>query len=92
VSWTAAAGRQGARLRRWLAGRTLRGRLITGLVALLAVACAAVGLVTYLALRGFLFQQLDEQLMAAAQRYAACVQSRGGPPPGGYSDDYGRRR
>src|SRR5260370_42269062 len=42
------------RLRRWLAGPTLRGRLITGLVALLFVACAAVGVVTYAALRGFL--------------------------------------
>jgi len=90
VSPPAAAGRRGARLHRWLAGRTLRGRLIAGLVALLAVACAAVGLVTYLALRGFLFQQLDEQLMAAEQRYVACVQVRGGPPPGGGSDDYGR--
>jgi two-component system OmpR family sensor kinase len=89
VSRPAAAGRQAAGLRRWLAGRTLRGRLIAGLVALLAVACAAVGLVTYLALRGFLFQQLDEQLMAAEQRYAACVQARGGPPPGGYSYNYG---
>jgi hypothetical protein len=59
VSLPAAAGRQGVRLHRWLAGRTLRGRLIAGLVALLAVACAAVGLVTYLALRGFLFQQLS---------------------------------
>ena len=36
---------------RWLAGRTLRGRLIAGLVALLALACAAVGLVTYVALQ-----------------------------------------
>ena len=33
-------------LRHWLAGRTLRGRLIAGLVALLAVACAAVGIGT----------------------------------------------
>jgi two-component system OmpR family sensor kinase len=70
-----------AGLRGWLAARTLRGRLIAGLVALLAVACAAVGAVTYLALRGFLFQQLDEQLSAAEQRYVACVQDRGGPPP-----------
>ena len=29
--------------------RTLRGRLIAGLVALLAVACASVGVVTYFA-------------------------------------------
>jgi len=65
----------------WLAGRTLRGRLIAGLVSLLAVACACVGLVTYLALRGFLFHQLDAQLSAAKARYVGCVQNFGGPPP-----------
>jgi len=70
-----------AGFRGWLAGRTLRGRLIAGLVALLAVACACVGLVTYLALRGFLFHQLDAQLSAAQARYVGCVQQAGGPPP-----------
>ena len=81
-----APGRPGAGdrrpgLRGWLAGRTLRGRLIAGLVALLAVACACVGLVTYLALRGFLFDSLDQQLSVASQRYAACMQHQDGPPP-----------
>jgi two-component system, OmpR family, sensor kinase len=66
-------------LRPWLAGRTLRGRLIAGLVALLAVACAAVGIVTYLSLHGFLLSQLDGQLTAASSRYNMCVD---GPPPG----------
>ena len=61
--------------------RTLRGRLIAGLVALLAVACACVGLVTYLALRGFLFDSLDQQLNVASQRYSACMQHQDGPPP-----------
>jgi len=42
--------------------RTLRGRLIAGLVALLAVACAAVGLVTYLAVQGSLSRELNSQL------------------------------
>src|SRR5258707_15628624 len=70
------------RLRRWLAGRTLRGRLIAGLLALLFVACATVGVVTYLALRGFLLGQLDDQLTAASVRYAECVNGpRRGPPP-----------
>ena len=32
--------------------RTLRGRLIAGLVALLAIGCATVGLVTYFAVQG----------------------------------------
>ncbi len=66
-------------LRRWLAGRTLRGRLIAGLVALLFVACAAVGVVTYESLHGFLLNQLDSQLAAASSRYTMCVD---GPPPG----------
>src|ERR1700744_1214398 len=64
--------------RHWLAGRTLRGRLIAGLVALLAVACAAVGIVTYLSLRGYLLGQLDQNLQAASTRFASCVN----PPPG----------
>jgi len=58
-------------LRRWLAGRTLRGRLIAGLLALLFVACATVGVVTYAALRGFLMGQLDDQLKAASDRFVA---------------------
>ena len=68
-------------LRHWLAGRTLRGRLIAGLVALLAVACAAVGIVTYLSLRGYLLGQLDGNLQAASARFTSCVN---GPPPGGW--------
>jgi two-component system, OmpR family, sensor kinase len=64
--------------RRWLARRTLRGRLIAGLLALLAVACAAVGVVTYVSLHGFLLNQLDQQLVQASNRYQACL---GHPPP-----------
>ena len=59
--------------RRWLARRTLRGRLIAGLLALLAVACAAVGLVTYLALHSALLNQVDAQLIAASHRYWDCL-------------------
>jgi two-component system OmpR family sensor kinase len=77
-----------AGLRSWLAGRTLRGRLIAGLLALLAVACAGVGLVTYVALRGYLFHSLDTQLSAARGRYVSCVKSRGGPPPPAGHDGY----
>jgi two-component system OmpR family sensor kinase len=71
--------RPGGRLRRWLAGRTLRSRLIAGLVALLFAACAAVGFVTYAGLHAFLLDQLDDQLLAASNRYVMCVD---GPPPG----------
>jgi two-component system OmpR family sensor kinase len=71
-------GGQAAGPRHWLAGRTLRGRLIAGLVALLALACAAVGLVTYVALRGSLIGQLDQQLRAASIQFAHCEEGRGG--------------
>src|SRR5579859_281623 len=68
----------------WLARRTLRGRLIAGLLALLAVACAAVGLATYVSLHGYLLGQLDQQLVQASGRYQACL---GHPPPGHDGDN-----
>ena len=58
--------RQPGRMGRWLAARTLRGRLIAGLLALLAMACAVVGIVSYLSLHGFLLGQLDHQLTTAS--------------------------
>lgn len=72
-----AGARPGGHLRHWLAGRTLRTRLIAGLVVLLFAACAAVGIVVYVGLRGFLTNQLDDQLVAASNRYVMCVD---GPP------------
>ena len=72
-------GRRGAApvraVRSWLAGRTLRARLIAGLVALLAVACATIGLVTYLVLHSTLLGQTDAQLAGSRGRYAACVEA-----------------
>src|ERR1700760_4934564 len=50
---------------RRLLPRTLRGRLIAGLVAILTVACAAVGLVTYLAVQSSLSRELNNQLQTA---------------------------
>jgi len=44
---------------------TLRGRLIAGLVALLAIACATVGLVTYIAARNALSGELNTELQTA---------------------------
>ena len=70
----------------WLATRSLRGQLITGLVALLALACAGVGLVTYLVLSHTLLNQLDYQLQSAGGRYASCMEEKhheGPPPPRG---------
>src|SRR5579859_1554524 len=83
----AAGGKSGPRPgqpRRWLARRTLRGRLIAGLLALLAVACAAVGAVTYVSLHGYLLGQLDRQLVQDSVRYQACL---GRPPPGTDGDN-----
>jgi two-component system, OmpR family, sensor kinase len=79
MSHAGSVTRQRGGLRRWLAGRTLRGRLIAGLVALLAVACATVGIVTYASLHGYLLGQLDTELQAASMRFTTCVD---GPPPG----------
>jgi two-component system OmpR family sensor kinase len=45
--------------------RTLRGRLIAGLVALLAIGCATVGLVTYFAVERALSAELNSQLQTA---------------------------
>jgi two-component system OmpR family sensor kinase len=60
------------RARQWLAGRTLRARLIGGLLALLALSCATVGLVTYTHLHSVLIGQLDSQLTSANVRYTGC--------------------
>ena len=69
------ASRPPGAFRRWLGRRTLRGRLVAGLLALLAVACAAVGLVTYVGLRHGLMTQLDQQLTAASTRYGGCLEA-----------------
>ena len=97
-----------SRLGDWLAGRTLRWRLITGLVALLALACAVVGFVIYVTLNRALVNQVDAQLTAAGGRYAACMEANdpvdnGGdegnpappansPPPGAVAAATARQR
>ena len=55
-------------LRGWLAGRTLRTRLITGVLVLLAVSCLAIGITTSITLRGFLLDRLDQNLASAGSR------------------------
>ncbi|MEO9138195.1 MAG: HAMP domain-containing sensor histidine kinase [Jatrophihabitans sp.] len=54
--------------------RTLRGRITIGLVSVLLVACAIVGVATVLFLRGFLIGRLDDQLAAAGGRYSASLE------------------
>lgn len=61
--------------RRGLLPRTLRGRLIAGLVALLAVACATVGLVTYFAVQGALSSQLYSEVQTATGLALSCWES-----------------
>jgi two-component system OmpR family sensor kinase len=53
--------------------RTLRGRLIVGLLALLTVGCATVGLVTYFAVQGLLSRELGSQLQAATSLANKCL-------------------
>lgn len=60
-----------------LVPRTLRARLIAGLLVLLVVTCAAVGLATTAALRHFLVDRLDQQLADAGGRYAASLEHAG---------------
>ncbi|WP_395298236.1 sensor histidine kinase [Kitasatospora hibisci] len=57
--------------------RTLRGRLIAGLLVLLVVTCTAVGLATTAALRHFLVDRLDQQLADTGGRYAASLEHAG---------------
>ena len=76
---------------RWLPARTLSGRLIAGLVALLALGCATVGVVTYWAIQRALTNELDNQLQAATSVANSCLDhwfNPNGDNPG--SDDTGQ--
>ncbi|MEV4362254.1 sensor histidine kinase [Nonomuraea sp. NPDC004186] len=58
--------------------RTLRGRLVAGVLALLALACAAVGVATSFAMDRFLMGRVDQQLATIGGRYAASLEHDGG--------------
>jgi len=84
------------RLAFW-SGRTLGARLITGVLLLLIGACAVIGLVTYLAIRGSMVSALDGQLRSSSGTYATCIENshqastgQGSPSaqPGTDPDDY----
>lgn len=68
-------------VRRWARGlprpHTLRARLTVGLVVLLAVSCAAVGVAVVIELNGFLTGRLDEQLSEAGPRFPASLEHSG---------------
>ena len=60
--------------KRWLAGRTLRVRLIVGLLVLFTVASLGVGLVTTVALSNFLLNKLDQQVNTAGQALSHAIE------------------
>lgn len=87
------AGRPRLAPGRWLARRTLRGRLVAGLLTLLFLVCASIGALTYVHLRSVLIGGLNTQLQAASQRYVECMM----PPPdhdgqGGQGQDHDHDR
>ncbi|MER5751827.1 HAMP domain-containing sensor histidine kinase [Streptomyces sp. NPDC002088] len=65
------------RLRRLPRPRTLRARLTVGLVVLLAISCAAVGVAAVVELNGFLTRRLDEQLSEVGTRFPASLEHQG---------------
>ncbi len=73
----APGARSRARLPRWLAGWPLRRRLLAALIALLALICLILGIVTNVFLRQYLVAQVDDRLRGSAQH---ALQGAGGPP------------
>ncbi|WP_329416744.1 HAMP domain-containing histidine kinase [Streptomyces sp. NBC_00704] len=71
---------------------TLRARLTFGLVVLLAVSCAAVGLAAVVELGGFLTSRLDEQLTEAGPRFPASLELGGRLPDDHDGDEHGDTR
>jgi two-component system OmpR family sensor kinase len=56
----------------WRPPRTMRGRLIAGLVILLALGCASVGMTSWFAVRNSLLRELDTQLQIATNLAYKC--------------------
>ncbi|MFJ8108613.1 sensor histidine kinase [Streptomyces sp. NPDC096132] len=77
---------------RRLPPRTLRARLIAGLVVLLAVSCAAVGVAAVVELNGFLTSRLDEQLSEVGVRFPASLEHGGRLPDDHDGDEHGDTR
>ena len=79
-------------LRRLPRPRTLRARLTVGLVVLLAVSCAAVGIAAVVGLQGFLTSRLDEQLGEVGPQFAASLEHGGTRPDDHDGDEHGDDR
>ncbi|MEV4116602.1 HAMP domain-containing sensor histidine kinase, partial [Nonomuraea sp. NPDC049695] len=54
--------------------RTIRGRMIAGLLVLLALTCAIVGVATFRAMDSFLLGRVDQQLAGYGVRFAASLE------------------
>jgi two-component system OmpR family sensor kinase len=61
----------GRRVRHWLAGWSLRTRLVAALLTLVGAVCVTVAVATDVALHDFLVRQLDAQVDAASHRAVA---------------------
>ena len=55
---------------------TLRGRLIAGLIVLLAIGCATVGVTTYMTARDSLLREVTGQLQTATGLWSNCLTYR----------------
>ncbi|KPI16384.1 integral membrane sensor signal transduction histidine kinase [Actinobacteria bacterium OK074] len=77
--------------RRWASRlprpRTLRARLTAGLVVLLAISCAAVGVAAVIELDGFLTGRLDQQLTELGTRFPASLEHGGRIPHDDHDGD-----
>jgi hypothetical protein len=62
---------------------SLRARLLIGLIALVAVGLAVVGVVTYTEQRSFLLTRLDQQTVAAYTQVSFALDAQGIIVPGG---------
>ncbi|WP_233273318.1 sensor histidine kinase [Streptomyces broussonetiae] len=72
--------------------RTLRARLIAGLVVLLAISCAAVGGAAVVELNGFLTSRLDQQLQQAGPAFAQSLEHGARKPSDHDGDEHGDTR
>ncbi|MFE9876905.1 sensor histidine kinase [Streptomyces sp. NPDC005784] len=72
--------------------RTMRARLTAGLVVLLAVSCAAVGVAAVYELDGFLTGRLDQQLQDAGARFPASLEHSSTKPSDHDGDEHGDTR
>ncbi|MFI6487260.1 sensor histidine kinase [Streptomyces sp. NPDC050564] len=82
----------GAGVRRLPRPRTMRARLTAGLVVLLAISCAAVGVAAVYELNGFLTGRLDQQLHDVGARFPASLEHGAVKPSDHDGDEHGDTR